>query len=139
MRQEWRSSSPVPATRAALRIPYLTFAGLLVLAVAVSLGSMAWERQIYEQQDRHIDPKTGTWYADYDWQVDNRRIEIADTVRVGILWVLVAHGAVDAVFAAAVTRGWRGIVLGLAFAVLSGFLALVLLVGRIFGAAVMLG
>ncbi len=117
------------------RLPYLTFAALLVVGVLFAVLSISWEQRIYERQDQHIDPRTGTWYPTYDWQADNRRIEIADRLRVGILWVLVAHGVVNGVYAAAVTRGWRGIVLGLGFLGLSALLALVLLVGSAGGPA----
>jgi len=114
-------------------LPYLTFAVVLVLGVAFTLGSIAWEKGIYARQDRNIDPRTGTWYPSYDWRADNRRIEGVTKARVALLWVLVAHGVVDSLYAAAAVRGWRGIVLGLAFLVLSGFLALILLVGGVSG------
>lgn len=117
------------------RLPYLTFAGLLAVSVAFALLSISWERGIYARQDQQVDPKTGTWYPSYDWRADNGRIELADRLREGVLWALVAHGAVVAVYAGAVTRGWRGILLGLAFAVFSALLALVLLVGSVGGPA----
>lgn len=123
------------ASTALRRLPYLTFAGLLVLAAAFALLSISWERGVYARQDQNIDPTTGTWYVDYDWRADNRRIELADRARVGVLWALVAHGGVAAVYAGATTRGWRGIVLGLAFAVFSALLALILLVGGLTGPA----
>ena len=122
------------ASRPLLRsLPYLTFAGVLVLGVAFTLASISWEKGIYARQDQNIDPKTGTWYPSYDWRADNRHIETVTRARVVLLWVLVAHGVVDSLYAAAVLRGWRGIVLGLAFLVLSGFLALILLVGSVAG------
>ncbi len=123
------------ASPAVRRLPYLTFAGLLVLAAAFAVLSISWERGVYARQDRNIDPKTGTWYPAYDWRADDRRIELVDRLRAGILWVLVAHGAVTAVYAGATTRGWRGIALGLAFAVFSALLALILLVGGLAGPA----
>jgi len=122
------------ASRPLLRsLPYLTFAGVLVLGVAFTLASISWEKGIYARQDQNLDPKTGTWYPSYDWRADNRHIETVTSARVVLLWVLVAHGVVDSLYAAAVLRGWRGIVLGLAFLVLSGFLALILLVGSVAG------
>ncbi len=114
-------------------MPYLTFAGLLLVSAAFTALSLAYEKRSYADQDRHIDPGTGTWYADYDWRAENRKIELATQLRVWLLWVLVAHGAGNAVYASAVVRGWRGIALGLAFAVPSAVLAFILLVGGTVG------
>jgi hypothetical protein len=117
------------------RLPYLTFAGLLVLSVAFAALSLAYEKKVNDRQNQQIDPRTGTWKPTYDWQAENHRIETSTRLRVGILWVLVAHGVFNAVYASAVIRGWRGIVLGLAFLSLSGFLALILVVGSVTGPA----
>ncbi|HET6449925.1 MAG TPA: hypothetical protein VFI08_01390 [Spirochaetia bacterium] len=117
-----------------IRLPYLTFAALLAAAGLFLLFSLSWEKRIYEEQNRQIDPSTGTWRPTYDWQAADRAIQLNDHLRVAILWVVVAHGLVNSLYAAAVTRGWRGILLGLVFACLSAFLALILLLGNIAGA-----
>jgi len=122
------------ASRAVLRsVPFLTFGGLLVLGAAFTLLSIGWERGIYARQDQNIDPKTGTWYSNYDWRADNRRVELVTKARVALLWVLVAHGVADSVYAAAAVRGWRGILIALAFLAPCGLLAVILLVGSVGG------
>jgi hypothetical protein len=117
-----RTPAQTSPRTSARRLPYFTFAAFLALTVAIGAASFLYESWTYA-------------HPSADWRAENRRVEAVTAVRVVMLWLVVAHGAFDAVYAATVTRGWRGLVLGLGFLALSGFLALILLLGSAIGPA----
>ena len=82
-----------------MRLPYLTFIALVIITFSYIAGLNKYEDHFYQEQNQHIDPTTGTWKSDYDWQLANRRIALLDRLRYIFMGILSVHSVANCFYA----------------------------------------
>jgi hypothetical protein len=86
-----------------MRWPYLTFIIMVIITFGYIIGLNKYEDDLYQQQYRHVDPTTGTWKKDYDWQAENLRIAFLDRLRYLFIGALSVHSVVNCFYALSCT------------------------------------
>jgi hypothetical protein len=62
-----------------------------------------YEDYFYQRQNLHVDPTTGTWEKNYDWQAENLRIAWLDRFRYFFIASLSVHSVVNCFYALSCT------------------------------------